>query len=59
MVDVAADAGRAGIYLFKASGSVMKFPGHRAIYMEGRDDTKEEDGEILLPSLVRSEVLEC
>ena len=41
---------KAGEYLFKATGSKMKFKGFTALYVEGRDDdTKEED--MLLPLL--------
>ncbi len=59
-VDVAADAGASGIYMFRASGSVMKFPGHRAIYLEGRDDAKDdENGEVSLPHLSKGEALNC
>ncbi len=59
-VDVAADAGASGIYAFRASGSVMKFPGHRAIYLEGRDDAKDDDnGEVSLPHLSNGEALDC
>ena len=59
-VDIAADSGAAGVYMFRASGSVMKFPGHRALYMEGRDDvTDDDDGEISLPSLSKADALDC
>ena len=59
-VDVAADGRASGIYTFRASGSVMKFPGHRAIYLEGRDDAKDDDdGEVSLPGLSKGEALNC
>jgi DNA topoisomerase-1 len=38
----------------------MKFPGHRAIYLEGRDDAKDDDnGEVSLPHLSNGEALDC
>ncbi len=59
-VDVAADAEAEGVYILRATGSVMKFPGHRAIYLEGRDDAKDdEDGDVSLPHLSKGEALNC
>lgn len=43
-------------YLFKANGSVMKFPGFMSIYIEDNDD-KEEDGNITLPNLSEGQLL--
>ena len=38
-VDIDAQcAGTDAVYLFRATGSVIKFPGFRAVYLEGRDD---------------------
>jgi len=34
---------KAGQYLFRATGSVIKFDGFRRIYMEGKDDTTADD----------------
>ena len=45
-------------YLFRATGSVLRFPGFRALYLEGRDD-EEEEQEGALPELHRGEPLEC
>ncbi|QGG48159.1 type I DNA topoisomerase [Heliorestis convoluta] len=51
-VDIAVES-----YLFRASGSVMKFPGFMKVYIEGKDDdTKEETG--LLPEVEVKEKLE-
>ena len=36
---------QAGIYLFRATGSVMKFQGFRRVYMEGRDDPATDERE--------------
>ena len=44
-VDVAADAGAGTVYSLRAGASVMKFSGHRELYLEGRDDEKAEDGQ--------------
>ena len=38
------------LFRFRATGSVLKFPGFRAIYLEGRDDTAD-GGENALPEL--------
>ncbi|MFQ5860879.1 MAG: type I DNA topoisomerase [Dehalococcoidia bacterium] len=46
-------------YLFRATGQVLKFPGFRILYLEGRDEEgEEEDGEGL-PELSTGEALEC
>ena len=34
---------QAGEYTFRATGSVMKFDGFRRVYMEGKDDTAENE----------------
>ena len=43
--------------LFRATGQTLVFPGFIAVYMEGRDDEEDEDGESKLPNLVTGEVL--
>jgi len=44
--------------LFRAQGSVMKFPGFTILYSEGRDDSKEENGfEKSLPDVKTGETL--
>lgn len=43
--------------LFRASGQTLVFPGFIAVYMEGRDDDEDEDGESKLPHLETGEVL--
>ncbi|SHI90252.1 type I DNA topoisomerase [Desulfofundulus thermosubterraneus] len=46
-----------GRYIFRATGSVVKFPGFTRVYVESRDDeTKEEEG--VLPALSEGEALE-
>lgn len=37
---------RAGDYLFKASGSSIKFPGFMTIYIEGEDEEKEKEKQL-------------
>lgn len=44
--------------LFRASGQTLIFPGFMAVYMEGKDDDKDdEDAEAKLPHLETGEVL--
>lgn len=43
-------------FTFRANRSVMKFPGHTAVYEESRDDEKEED-KSPLPDLQEGEVV--
>jgi len=45
----------AGGYIFKASGSVLKFDGFMKLYIEGSDTKEEEEGQI--PLLLKNEVL--
>ena len=47
----------AGPYLFRASGSVLKFDGFLKVYEEGRDDKAEEEPATSLPPLTRGEAL--
>jgi len=48
----------AGPYLFRTSGTVLKFDGFLKVYEEGRDDKTEEDPATSLPSLTRGEALQ-
>ena len=53
----------AGGYLFRATGSIIKFKGFMAVYMEGRDEgerSKDEDNEedAILPELKVGDILE-
>jgi DNA topoisomerase-1 len=54
-VDVEAKADRT--YLFRATSSVVKFPGFAVLYSEGKDDSDEEGAEGPLPELVQGEAL--
>lgn len=54
---VSADVTVAG-HVFRASGSVVKFRGFTAVYVEGQDDeSKEKDDEGILPELAEGEEL--
>jgi DNA topoisomerase-1 len=53
---VTVDAVSAG-YLFRANHSSVKFPGYTAVYVEGRDDDKEEKTSPL-PDLAENEKLD-
>ncbi len=45
----------AGTYLFRATGSRVKFPGFLGVYLEGRDNGEEEPVEGWLPDLQQGE----
>ena len=58
-IDIAA-AGKNGVeYLFRATGSVLKFDGFLKVYQEGKDQTDEEDEELKhrLPAVTEGENL--
>jgi DNA topoisomerase-1 len=51
----------AGKYIFRATGSIIKFKGFMLVYMEGKDESAEEEEtekEIILPELTVGELLE-
>jgi DNA topoisomerase-1 len=56
------DAGKPGApkpYRFRATGSVIKFPGFIAVYREGRDDDEEDElDRDALPELIANELLD-
>ena len=47
------------VYLFRATGSVLKFPGFRTLYLESRDDEEEDRGRQRLPELSKGDGLAC
>lgn len=48
------------VFIFRAKGSVLKFPGFRILYLEGKDDAGESDtDDVTLPSLEPKEPLVC
>ena len=47
-------------YIFRATGSVLKFAGYRVLYMEGTDDAASENDETPpLPELAKDDALDC
>lgn len=42
---------------FRANGSVLVEPGFMAVYQEGRDDNKDDDGDRLLPDITAGDVI--
>ncbi|MCX6004626.1 MAG: type I DNA topoisomerase, partial [Chloroflexi bacterium] len=57
-VDISAEYGNSGKgYLFQTNASVLKFPGFMSLYIEGKDDEKDEyEGKtVALPDLVEGE----
>ena len=59
-VDIEAAGTRSGaVYDFRSTGSVIKFPGFRRLYLEGRDDVvKDKDADAPLPVLAQGDVLD-
>ena len=49
-IDASCSAPSDSVFRFRATGSVLKFPGFRAVYLEGRDDAGD-GGENALPEL--------
>ncbi|GBD11263.1 DNA topoisomerase 1 [bacterium HR23] len=57
-VEVHAQTTAGTAYLFRATGSTLKFPGFRTVYEEGKDEP-EETAEGALPPLGEGDALEC
>ncbi len=52
--------GEAGqVFNFRATGSVLRFPGFRTLYLEGRDEGDAEEGSNSLPELSPGDGLNC
>lgn len=49
----------AKVYEFRATGTVLKFPGFRTLYLESRDDDTDDDGHQGLPELTAGDPLSC
>lgn len=47
----------AGSYTFRANGSIIKFDGFMAVYLEGRDEEDEEEKEGILPEMAEQQKL--
>ncbi len=62
-VDVHAAASDKPAYLFRATGSVVRFAGFRVLYIEQRDESSTRDGEDddsrVLPPLQQGQPLDC
>jgi DNA topoisomerase-1 len=58
-IDIAAKGKNGLDYLFRATGSVLKFEGFLKVYQEGKDQTDDEDEELKhrLPTVVEGETL--
>ena len=48
----------ADAHRFRANGSVLVEPGFMAVYQEGRDDSKDDDGDRLLPEIAEGDVID-
>jgi len=48
-----------GRIAFRATGSVLQFPGFLALYQEGRDDGEDSEQERRLPPVAQGAALEC
>jgi DNA topoisomerase-1 len=48
---------QAAAYLLRATGQTMKFDGFRRVYLEGRDESDDEDAERTLPRLTAERAL--
>ena len=59
-VDIDAVTNSGQTYLFRATGSVLKFPGFRTLYMEDRDDSQDDENQGgLLPEMKEADPLKC
>ena len=59
-IEIAANGTSGASYLFRVSGSVLKFAGFRVLYLEAKDEDAEEDddeAERVLPALAEDQVL--
>ncbi len=60
--DISADSKKSTVqYVFRATGSVLKFAGFRVLYMEDRDDSAVDENEETapLPDLNKDDPLDC
>ncbi len=55
-IDASCVAPSDSVFRFRATGSVLKFPGFRAVYLEGRDDAGD-GGENALPEMASGDAL--
>jgi DNA topoisomerase-1 len=45
-------------HVFRANGSVLVEPGFIAVYQEGKDDAKDDEGDRLLPDIAEGDIVE-
>ena len=57
--EIDAEAPGRTAYVFRATGSVLTFPGFRALYLEGRDEADSDDESKLLPAMAAGDALMC
>jgi DNA topoisomerase-1 len=55
-IDLAAGPEDAG-HRFRANGSILVVPGFMAVYQEGQDDKKDDDGDRLLPDIEEGDII--
>ncbi len=55
-IELAAGPEDAG-HRFRANGSILVVPGFMAVYQEGKDDSKDDDGDRLLPDIAEGDVI--
>jgi len=55
-VDIAAGPEDAG-HRLRANGSILVEPGFMAVYQEGKDDAKDDDGDRLLPEIEEGDII--
>ena len=57
-VDIDAGCRDSGnVYIFRATGSVLKFAGFRSVYLEGKDENPDADSSKILPRMEAGEPL--
>jgi DNA topoisomerase-1 len=56
-IDFAAGLEASG-HVFRANGSVLVEPGFIAVYQEGKDDAKDDDGDRLLPDIEEGDIVD-
>ena len=56
-IDFAAGAEEYG-HVFRANGSVLVEPGFIAVYQEGKDDAKDDEGDRLLPDIEEGDIVD-
>jgi DNA topoisomerase-1 len=55
-IEMAAGAAEAGHHM-RANGSILVEPGFMAVYQEGKDDSKDDDGDRLLPDIEKGDTI--